>query len=142
MIPATLVAASTRGRPTRPTEGTMPAGGYRGAIVMDAATGRVLFEDNADVVNPPASMTKLMTFAVLYERLASGAITLSTPITVTGPDTKIGGTQVWLKEKETFTVEEMIYAMMIQSANDCAYALGRSVAGSQDGFVEIGRAHV
>ena len=115
----------------------MPAGGYKGAIVMDAATGNVLFEDNADVVNPPASMTKLMTFAVLYDRLASGAIALSTPVTVTGPDTKIGGTQVWLKEKETFTVEEMIYAMMIQSANDCAYALGRTVAGSQDGFVEL-----
>jgi D-alanyl-D-alanine carboxypeptidase (penicillin-binding protein 5/6) len=137
LVPASLVAASARSRPTRPAEGTMPAGGYRGAIVLDAATGRVLFEDNADVVNPPASMTKLMTFAVLYERLASGAITLNTPITVTSPDTKIGGTQVWLKEKETFTVEEMIYAMMIQSANDCAYALGRSVAGSQDGFVEL-----
>jgi D-alanyl-D-alanine carboxypeptidase len=137
LLPAALIAASARSRPSRPAEGTMPAGGYKGAIVLDAATGQVLFEDNADVVNPPASMTKLMTFAVLYDRLASGAITLSTPVTVTSPDTKIGGTQVWLKEKETFTVEEMIYAMMIQSANDCAYALGRTAAGSQDGFVEL-----
>jgi D-alanyl-D-alanine carboxypeptidase (penicillin-binding protein 5/6) len=104
---------------------------------MDAATGNILFEDNADVVSPPASMTKLMTFAVLHDRLAAGAIALNTPVTITAADTKIGGTQVWLKEKETFTVEELIYAMMIQSANDCAYALGRTVGGSAEAFVEL-----
>lgn len=115
-----------------------PAGAaYLGAIVTDAATGQVLFEDNADVLSPPASMTKLMTFAVLHDKLASGALTLETPVTVAAADSKIGGTQVWLKEKEVFPVEELIYAMMIQSANDAAYALARTAAGSAEAFVDL-----
>jgi D-alanyl-D-alanine carboxypeptidase (penicillin-binding protein 5/6) len=114
---------------------------YLGAIVTDAATGRVLFEDNADVQNPPASMTKLMTFAVLHDKLASGAITLATPVTVNRDEAKFAmksdSTSVWLKEKETFPVEELIYAMMIQSANDAALVLARAAAGSPDAFVTL-----
>ena len=110
---------------------------YLGAIVTDAESGRILFEDNADVSNPPASMTKLMTFAVLHDKLVSGTLTLETPVIVTAADSRMGGTQVWLKEKETFPVEELIYAMMIQSANDAAYALARVAAGSPEAFVEL-----
>ncbi len=110
---------------------------YLGAIVTDAATGQVLFEDNADVVTPPASMTKLMTFAVLHDRLASGALKLDTPVTVTAEDSRIGGTQVWLKQGETFPVEELVYAMMIQSGNDTAYALARTAGGSIDASIEL-----
>lgn len=110
---------------------------YSGVIVTDAATGRVLFEDNADVQNPPASMTKLMTFAVLYDKLASGAITLQTPVAISVEDSKMGGTQVYLDPRETFPVEELMYAMMIQSANDAAHALARAAAGSVEGFVEL-----
>jgi D-alanyl-D-alanine carboxypeptidase len=110
---------------------------YLGAIVVDAESGRVLFEDNADVQNPPASMTKLMTFAVLHDKLASGALTLETPVVVSAADSKIGGTQVWLKEGEKFPVEELIYAMMIQSANDAAHALAHAAAGSPEAFVEL-----
>ena len=115
-----------------------PAGAaYLGAIVIDAENGQVIFEDNADVVSPPASMAKLMTFAVLHDQLASGAIKLESPVTVDAADSKIGGTQVWLKEKEVFPVEELIYAMMIQSANDAAHALARSTAGSPEAFVQL-----
>jgi D-alanyl-D-alanine carboxypeptidase (penicillin-binding protein 5/6) len=133
LLPAAAWAANAR---PQAAKSASHGGGYKGAIVMDAASGAVLFEENADVVNPPASMTKLMTFAVLYERLARGDLTLATPVTVTAADTRIGGTQVWLKEKETYPVEELIYAMMIQSANDAAYALGRTVAGSPEAFAE------
>lgn len=126
-LPAGLLAAKSA-----PNLGT-----YTGAIVMDAATGRVLFEDNADVSNPPASMTKLMTFAVLHDKLASGALTLSTPVRVTAEDSSMGGTQVYLDPRETFPVEELIYAMMIQSANDAAHALARAAAGSSQAFVEL-----
>lgn len=108
---------------------------YKGAIAMDAATGKILFEDNADIVTPPASMTKLMTFAVLHDMIQAGNISLETQVTATAPDTKIGGTQVWLAEHEVFTVEELVYAMMIQSANDAAYALARTSAGSVQAFV-------
>lgn len=114
-----------------------PAPAYKGAVIMDAATGNVLFEDHQGDPSPPASMTKLMTFLVLHDKLASGALTLDTPIVVTAADSRIGGTQVWLKEKEEFTVEELLYAMMIQSANDAAYALARTAAGSVPAFVEL-----
>lgn len=110
---------------------------YKSAIVIDAATGNVLFERNADNISPPASMTKLMTFAVLHDRLASGALTLGTPVKIDVTDSKIGGTQVFLDPRETFSVEELIYAMMIQSANDAAHALARASAGSVEGFVEL-----
>jgi D-alanyl-D-alanine carboxypeptidase (penicillin-binding protein 5/6) len=82
-------------------------------------------------------MTKLMTFAVIHDLLSQGRIKLDTPVTVTAADAKIGGTQVWLKEKEIFPVEELLYAMMIQSANDAAHALARTAAGSVDGFVAM-----
>jgi len=82
-------------------------------------------------------MTKLMTFAVLYDKLQNGALTLQTPVTVTAADSKIGGTQVWLKENEVFTVEELLYAVMIQSANDAAYALARTAGGTVPAFVEL-----
>ena len=131
---ATL-AAATRAKPTRPNASDL--GSYKGAIVTDAATGNILFENNPDVVTPPASMTKLMTFAVLHDKLAAGSLTLSTIVTADAADAGIGGTQVFLKEKEQFTVEEMLYAMMIQSANDCAYALARHAAGSTGAFVEL-----
>ena len=114
---------------------------YKGAIVTDAATGAVLFERNADEVSPPASMTKLMTYAVLVDLMQKGTIALSTPVTVTAADAKVGmwkdSTSVWLRQNEVFTVDELIYAMMIQSANDAAYALAARAADSVDAFVAL-----
>lgn len=110
---------------------------YSGAIMIDADSTKILFEDGADVVSPPASMTKLMTFAVIHDKLADGSLKLDTPVTVTAADSKIGGTQVWLKEGEVFPVEELLYAMMIQSGNDAAHALACKVAGSPAAFVEL-----
>lgn len=110
---------------------------YKGAIVIDAATGNVLFEENADVVSPPASVTKLMTFMVVHDKLKAGTVALDTPVTITAAEANIGGTQVYLKEKEVFPVEELIYAMLIQSANDAATALARVTAGSKEVFVEL-----
>lgn len=129
-------AAESRARPTRPAAAPAESP-VKGAIVMDATTGNILFEDRADTVSPPASMTKLMTFAVVYDRLKAGTIRLDTPVRVTVPDSKMGGTQVFLDPRETFTVEELIYAMMIQSANDAAHALARTAGGSIGGFVEL-----
>lgn len=110
---------------------------YAGFIVTDAGSGRVLVEDHADVSNPPASMAKLMTFAVLHDKLAGGALTLQTPVRITVEDSKMGGTQVFLDPRETFSIEELIYAMMIQSANDAAHALARTAGGSVETFVEL-----
>ena len=112
-------------------------GTFTGAIAIDAATGQVLAQDGADTQNPPASMTKLMTFAVVHDKIAAGTLTLQTPVQVDVSDSKMGGTQVYLDPRETFTVEELLYAMMIQSANDAAHALARAAAGSVPAFVEL-----
>lgn len=126
---AAVLAGAVSAKEARPA--------YLGAIVIDAESGQVLFEDKADVVSPPASMTKLMTFAVLHDKLASGALTPETPVTITAEDSRIGGTQVWLKQGETFPVDDLIYAMMIQSGNDTAHALARTAAGSAAAFVDL-----
>jgi D-alanyl-D-alanine carboxypeptidase len=128
----TPVPAVEKVRHSTPVEGV-----YTGAITIDAVSGAVLFEDNADGANPPASMTKLMTFAVLHDKLAVGSLTLQTPVKITVEDSKMGGTQVYLDPRETFPVEELMYAMMIQSANDAAHALARTAAGSAAAFVEL-----
>jgi D-alanyl-D-alanine carboxypeptidase (penicillin-binding protein 5/6) len=123
-------AASARAVPT-----------YKGAIAIDAATGTVLFAANADAESPPASMTKLMTFAVLWDYLANGSLSLDTKVEVTREDAKVGmlkdSTAVWLKQGEVFSVEDLIYAMMIQSANDAAYALAHKAAGTVPAFVAL-----
>jgi D-alanyl-D-alanine carboxypeptidase (penicillin-binding protein 5/6) len=131
-LSATTVTAAAKKKPTESSTAS-----YHGFIVMDAATGKVLLEDHADAVSPPASMVKLMTFAVLQDKIRSGALTLTTPVTVNADDARIGGTQVWLADKEVFPVEELFYAMMVISANDAAHALGRTAAGSVEAFVEL-----
>ncbi len=110
---------------------------YIGAIVVDTRDGRVLSEDNADGVCYPASVVKLMNLLVLEDRLANGSLKLDDPVTATVDATRMGGTQVWLKENEVFPVEELIYAMMVESANDAATALAIHVAGSTEAFVHL-----
>jgi D-alanyl-D-alanine carboxypeptidase (penicillin-binding protein 5/6) len=133
--------AATKQKPTRPsstsTSRAETGATCKGSIILDAATGAVISEDNADEISPPASMTKLMTFAVLADKLQSGAMTLDMPIQVDASDASMGGTQVYLDPRETFPVEELIYAMMIQSANDAAHALARTAAGSIPAFVQL-----
>lgn len=109
---------------------------YRGALAMDAGSGQVLFEDDADRANPPASVTKLMTFLVVHDCLRAGTLTLQTPVTIAREDAGMGGTQVWLEAGEAFTVEDLLYALMIQSANDAAHALARTAHGSVPAFVQ------
>ncbi len=109
---------------------------YRGALVMDAGSGQVIFEDNADRANPPASVTKLMTFLVVHDCLRAGTLSLEAPVTIAREDAGMGGTQVWLEAGEAFTVEDLLYALMIQSANDAAHALARTAHGSVPAFVQ------
>jgi D-alanyl-D-alanine carboxypeptidase (penicillin-binding protein 5/6) len=110
---------------------------YLGAIVIDDETGQVLFEDNADVRGYPASVTKLMTFLVVMDKVHAGQLTLETPITVSAEASRTGGSQVYLKQGEVFTIDDLLYALMIQSANDAAVALAVHAAGSKEAFVEL-----
>ncbi|MFO1446609.1 MAG: D-alanyl-D-alanine carboxypeptidase family protein [Opitutaceae bacterium] len=108
---------------------------YKSAIVLDAASGNILFEDKADTLGAPASVTKLMTFLVVHDQIAAGTLTLQTPVAITREDAAVGGSQVWLAEGETFSVEDLLFALMIQSANDAAHALARASHGSKEIFV-------
>jgi len=110
---------------------------YLGAIVVNAADGKAIFEDGADAKGYPASVLKLMDLLIILEKIQQGALKLDDPVTVTAEASKIGGSQVYLAEKETFTVDEMLYALMVQSANDAATALAIHVAGTKDAFVEL-----
>lgn len=110
---------------------------YVGAIVVDAASGDVIFEENADARAYPASVTKLMTFFVVMDRVVAGQLTLDAPVTVSAEAAKTGGSQVYLKQGEVFTIDDLLYALMISSANDAAVALAVHVAGSKEAFVEL-----
>jgi len=110
---------------------------YLGAIVIEAATGTVLIEDNADARAYPASMIKLMDLLIILEAIQANHISLDDKVTVSAEVSRMGGSQVYLKEKEVFTVDELIYAMIIQSANDAALALAVHYTGSREVFVEM-----
>ena len=110
---------------------------YSGAIVIDAATGRTLFENNPDIRAYPASITKLMVLLVILEAVEDGNLALDEPVRVTAQAAKIGGSQVYLKENEVFPVNDLLYALTIQSANDAAVALAIHYAGSKEAFVRL-----
>ena len=107
----------------------------KSAILMDAETGCVLFEQNADAPLPPASVTKIMTLLLVMEALDGGKIALDDEVSVSEEAAAMGGSQVFLEPGERMTVEEMIKCVVIASANDAAYALAEHVAGSEEAFV-------
>jgi D-alanyl-D-alanine carboxypeptidase (penicillin-binding protein 5/6) len=122
---------------TKAPHGIISKNPYLGAIVMDAASGKVLFEDQPDAKGYPASMLKLMDLLVVLEKVERKEISLQDQVPVSARAAGIGGTQVWLAEKESFALEDMLYALMIQSANDAAVAVAEKVAGSTEGFIEL-----
>ena len=129
-------AAAAPAQPQKP-KGCISKTPYIGAIIVDADSGSVLFEDKADVPGYPASTLKLMTLLVIQEKIDAGQVKLSDTVKVSVAACKTGGSQVYLDPKETFTVEELLYAMMIQSANDAAVALAEHVGGSKESFVDL-----
>ena len=110
---------------------------YLGAIVVDAADGKVLFEDGADKPGYPASMLKLMDLFIILDRVQQGSVRLEDPVLITKEVAAIGGSQVYLDPREHFTVDELLYALMVQSANDAALALALHIGGTRDGFVRM-----
>jgi len=120
-----------------PKRNTVAQDPYLGAIVVDAASGRVLFEDHADAKGYPASVLKLMDLLIILEKIEAGQLKLEDQVPVSLKAAKTGGSQVWLETKETFTLDDMLYALMVRSANDVAVALAEKVGGSTDAFVEL-----
>ncbi len=104
---------------------------------MEATTGKVLFEENADAKGYPASVLKLMDLLLILERVERGQLSLDDQVPASAKAARTGGSEVWLAEKESFTVDEMLYALMVRSANDVAVALAEKVSGSTEAFVEL-----
>jgi len=109
----------------------------KAALLMDASTGHVLIQYNEHERLYPASVTKVMTLLMVAEALESGKIALDEEIAASGAAASKGGSQVWLKEGEAMTVEELLKAVAIYSANDASVALAEAVAGSEEGFVKM-----
>lgn len=116
---------------------TVAADPYASAFVLDADTGETLFSKNADAPVYPASTLKLMVLAIILDRIDQGTLHLEEMVQVTVEAYKMGGSQVYLDPKEQFPLEELLYALMIQSANDAAVALASHVAGSKEKFVSL-----
>ncbi|MEI8314105.1 MAG: D-alanyl-D-alanine carboxypeptidase family protein [Verrucomicrobiota bacterium] len=123
------------GKPLK--KNSIAANPYLGAIVVDAATGKVLVDNKADAKGYPASTLKLMDLLIILEKIEQKQFTFQDPVRVSAKAASTGGSQVWLSEKETFSVDEMLYALIVQSANDAAVALAEKVAGSTEAFVEL-----
>ena len=112
--------------------------GARGGILVDADTGNVLWDKKADQPVPIASMTKIMTLLLACEDIRAGrnGISLESPVKVTRAAMKIGGSQVWLDDRETFKLEDLLRAVAIKSANDAAYLVAEFLGeGDIYGFV-------
>lgn len=106
------------------------------AILIDGNSGQVLFEKNADLKLPPASMAKMMTMLLVMEEIDAGRAQLTDQVKVSARAATTGGSQVYLKQGEVFTVEEMMKAVTIHSANDASVALAEHFAGAVEAFVD------
>lgn len=107
----------------------------KSAILIEYNTGKILYEMNSDQRLAPASITKIMTLILVMEALEAGKLTLDTEVTASEHAASLGGSQIWLEPNEVMTVDELLRATVIASANDATVALAEAVAGSEEGFV-------
>ncbi len=109
----------------------------KAAILVDRKSGSVLFESNADEQLSPASITKVMSLLLITEAIADGRLTLETKVTCSEHASSMGGSQIWFEVGETMTVDELLKAVAVGSANDATVALAEAVAGSEETFVDM-----
>ena len=107
----------------------------KSAVLMEASTGRVLYEQNADEALPPASVTKIMTLLLVMEAVDSGSLKLTDSMQASEYAASMGGSQIFIEPNETMTVEELLKSVVIASANDAAVVLAEGICGSVESFV-------
>ena len=107
-----------------------------GAVLIEQTTGRVLYNHNMHEKLRPASVTKVMSLLLIMEAIDSGKLSYSDKIPCTETAAAMGGSQIWLDVREELTVDEMLKAICVVSANDCTVAMAEYLAGSQEAFVE------
>lgn len=107
----------------------------KSAVLMDVATGTLLYESNANEPLAPASVTKIMTMLLIMEAVDSGSISMTDQVTASETAAAKGGSQIYLKAGETMSVSDMLKSIAVSSANDCACAMAEHIAGSEEAFV-------
>lgn len=107
------------------------------ALIMDYDTGAILFEKNADTPTAPASMSKLMTAAIVFEKLKSGELTLNTAFSVSEKAWRMGGSKMWVRVDTEITVENLLRGIIIQSGNDACIVVAENISGSEDAFADL-----
>ena len=111
-------------------------GEAKSVILMEASTGEILYEHNADQRLPPASVTKIMTILLVVEELDKGTLSLTDTVQVSERASKMGGSQVYLKAGEVMSVEDLLKSVIVASANDASTALAEQISGSVEEFVK------
>lgn len=109
----------------------------KSVVLMEPNTGKVLYEANSDEQLAPASITKIMSLLLVMEAIDRGDISLETVVTASEHACSMGGSQIWLEPGETMTVNDLLKAAVIASANDACVALGETISGSEEGFVAM-----
>ena len=107
------------------------------AILIEQTTGQILYSHNIHEQLRPASVTKVMSILLIMEALDSNKISLTDTVPCSEHASSMGGSQIWLDPKETLTVDEMLKAICVASANDCVVAMAEFLAGSEDAFVQM-----
>lgn len=120
-----------------PARGAGLETGGKSAVLMDAATGKILYESNSHERLAPASVTKVMTMLLIMEAVDSGKIAMTDTVTASEAAAAKGGSQIFLKVGETMPVSDMLKSIAVSSANDCACAMAEHIAGSEGAFVEL-----
>lgn len=128
-------AQETVAEDTVDTETAGPQISASSAILMEASTGEVIYEKDADTPRPPASVTKVMTMLLIFDALEAGKIKLEDQVTVSEFAASMGGSQVFLEPGETQSVETMLKCISVASANDACVAMAEYICGSEDEFV-------
>ena len=109
----------------------------RAAVLIDLSSGTVLYEKEPDTPRPIASITKVMTLLLTFEAIDAGKVSLQDTVPVSDHTYNMGGSQIWLEPGETFTLDEMIKAICVSSANDAAVAVAEFIGGSEPAFAEL-----
>ena len=107
------------------------------AILIEQSTGKILYSKNEHEQLRPASVTKVMSILLIMEAVDSGKISLTDTVPCSENAASMGGSQIWLDPRETLTVDEMLKAICVASANDCVVAMAEYIAGTEDAFVQM-----
>ncbi len=120
-----------------PTAGSALTVKAKSSILMDVNSGKIMYENNSHEKMPPASITKIMTLILVMEAIEDGKIAINDNVTTSDHAASMGGSQIWLEPNEKMSVDDLLKATCVASANDAATALAEYVAGSEEAFVQM-----